>query len=110
MRPVRPVGSNRETRWKAIVYERHGGPDVLSFEDVPDPRPADGQVLVDVQAVGVNFRDVYEREGREYVRTPPPIVGIEGAGTVARTGRRVGWTGVPNTYAQPGPAEPQARV
>ena len=95
---------------KAIVYERHGGPDVLSFEDVPDPRPADGQVLVDVEAVGVNFRDVYEREGREYVRTPPAIVGIEGAGKIAGTGRRVVWTGVPNSYAERVAADPQALV
>lgn len=94
----------------AVVYERHGGPEVLSFKNVPDPRPGDGQVLVDVEAVGVNFRDVYEREGREYVRTPPAIVGIEGAGKVAETGQPVVWTGVPNSYAERVAADPQALV
>ena len=49
---------------QAVVVERTGGPEVLTVGEVPDPVPGDGQVLVDVAAVGVNFRDVYEREGR----------------------------------------------
>ncbi len=94
----------------AVVYERHGGPDVLDYKEVPDPTPHGNQVLVKVEAVGVNFRDVYEREGREYVLTPPAILGIEGAGTIADTGERVVWTSVPNSYAERIAADPSHLV
>lgn len=90
----------------AVVYERHGGPEVLEYRKVPDPSPVDGQVLVEVEAAGVNFRDVYEREGREYVIQPPAIVGVEGAGTVVETGQRVAWFGVPLSYAERVAADP----
>ena len=50
---------------RAVVFERNGGPEVLEYKEVPDPSPRAGEVLVDVEAVGVNFRDVYEREGRD---------------------------------------------
>lgn len=85
---------------KAVVYERHGGPDVLEFKDVPDPSPREGEVLVDVEAVGVNYRDVYEREGRSYAIEPPAVIGVEGAGTVAETGERVAWIGAQGSYAE----------
>jgi NADPH:quinone reductase len=85
---------------RAIVFERHGGPEVLECKEAPDPAPAAGQVLVDVEAVGVNYRDVYEREGRGYGAKPPAVIGVEGAGTVLDTGERVGWVNVPHGYAQ----------
>ncbi|MGY1620782.1 quinone oxidoreductase family protein [Geodermatophilus sp. SYSU D00965] len=70
------------------------------MRDGPDPEPGDGQVLVDVEAVGVNFRDVYEREGRPpYGSELPAVVGAEGAGTVVGTGERVAWLDVPASYA-----------
>lgn len=94
----------------AVVYERHGGPDVLDYKEVPDPIPHGSQVLVNVEAVGVNFRDVYEREGREYVLNPPAILGIEGAGTIADTGERVVWSGVPHSYAERIVTEPSSLV
>src|ERR671937_1055860 len=84
----------------AIVFERNGGPEVLEFKNSPDPSPRDGQVLVEVEAVGVNFRDVYEREGHGYGSSPPAIIGVEGAGTVAGTGERVAWINVPGSYAE----------
>ncbi|MEX5720431.1 quinone oxidoreductase family protein [Geodermatophilus maliterrae] len=85
---------------QAVVYERTGGPEVLTVRDVPDPEPGDGEVLVDVEAVGVNFRDVYEREGRPpYTADPPAVLGAEGAGRVVGTGERVAWLGVPGSYA-----------
>src|SRR5947199_9758819 len=95
---------------RAVVYERHGGPDVLAYQDVPDPMPGEGQVLVNVEAVGVNFRDVYEREGGAYAQEPPAIVGVEGAGTVADTGERVAWVGVPGSYAERVVAPPEQLV
>jgi NADPH2:quinone reductase len=85
---------------KAVVYERHGGPEVLEYREVPDPTPGEGQVLVRVEAVGVNFRDVYEREGRAYRTEPPAVIGVEGAGTVLDTGERVAWIGVQGSYAE----------
>jgi NADPH2:quinone reductase len=85
---------------RAIVFERNGGPDVLELKDVPDPVPSEGQVLVDVEAVGVNYRDVYEREGGGYGAQPPAIIGVEGAGTISGTGERVGWVAVPGSYAE----------
>jgi NADPH2:quinone reductase len=85
---------------KAVIYERHGGPEVLQFKDAPDPTPAEGQVLVNVEAVGVNFRDVYEREGRSYAIEPPAVIGIEGAGTVAGSDERVAWSGAQGSYAE----------
>ncbi len=85
---------------RAVVYERHGGPDVLDYREAPDPQPGEDEVLVKVEAVGINFRDVYEREGRSYALEPPAIVGVEGAGTIAETGERVAWTGVPGSYAE----------
>jgi NADPH2:quinone reductase len=85
---------------KAVVYEHHGGPEVLELRDVPDPTPDGGVVLVDVEAVGVNYRDVYEREGQSYATEPPAVIGVEGAGTVADTGERVAWIGVQGSYAE----------
>jgi len=85
---------------RAVVYDSHGGPDVLEVRDVPNPEPAEDQVLVDVEAIGVNYRDVYEREGRGYRVEPPAIIGVEGAGTIAGTGERVAWVGVQGSYAE----------
>src|SRR2546421_11642528 len=85
---------------RAVVYDSHGGPDVLEVRDVPNPEPAEDQVLVDVEAIGVNYRDVYEREGRGYRVEPPAIIGVEGTGTIAGTGDRVAWVGVQGSYAE----------
>jgi NADPH2:quinone reductase len=85
---------------RAIVFERNGGPDVLEYKDVDEPEPAEGQVLIDVEAVGVNYRDVYEREGPDYGAKPPAIIGVEGAGTIRGTGERVAWNHVLGSYAE----------
>ncbi|HEY1509460.1 MAG TPA: quinone oxidoreductase [Solirubrobacteraceae bacterium] len=85
---------------RAVVFESNGGPDVLQLKEMPDPTPGDGEVVVDVEAVGINYRDVYEREGNGYGSKPPAIIGVEGAGTVADSDERVAWSGVPGSYAQ----------
>lgn len=85
---------------RAVVFETHGGPEVLSAKEVPDPSPADGQVLVRVEAVGINYRDVYEREGQGYGSEPPAVIGVEGAGTLVDSGERVAWVAVPGSYAE----------
>ena len=84
----------------AIVFERNGGPEVLEAKEAPDPQPGEGEVLVDVEAVGVNYRDVYERTGTGYGSQPPAIIGVEGAGRIAESGEAVAWVGVPGSYAQ----------
>jgi NADPH2:quinone reductase len=85
---------------RAVWFERHGGPEVLEYKEVPDPEPGEGQVLVDVDAVGVNYRDVYERTEESYGSKAPAILGAEGAGRVVGTGERVAWNGVPGSYAE----------
>lgn len=95
---------------RAIVVTRSGGPEVLELREEPAPRPGAGQVLVDVEAIGVNFRDIYERQGN-YPGTPPPplVAGAEGAGTIVEAGaevedlavgRRVAWSAALGSYAE----------
>ena len=93
---------------KAIRVNAYGGPEALSFEDVPDPAPAAGQALVRVEAAGVNFIDVYQRMGI-YKNPVPFTLGQEGAGiveavadgvTTVKPGDRVAWTSVMGSYAQ----------
>ena len=75
---------------KAIRYHEFGGPEVLRLEDLPDPKPGDGDVLVSLAASGVNPAEVSRRAGR-MGRTAdfPLLLGIEGAGTVAEVGSDV---------------------
>ena len=85
---------------RAIYFERNGGPEVLEVKDVPSPTPTASQVLVDVEAIGINFRDVYERKGGGYGSAPPAIIGVEGAGRIHDTGERVAWAHVAGSYAE----------
>lgn len=73
---------------KAIQVREHGGPEVLTPTEVPDPEPGPWQVLVEVAAVGVNFIDVYHRTGL-YPLPLPLIPGAEGAGRVVAVGEGV---------------------
>jgi NADPH:quinone reductase len=73
---------------RAALVRRLGGPEVVTVEELPDPTPDAGEVLVDVAASGVNFIDTYERAGR-YRMSLPFIVGSEGAGTVRDVGANV---------------------
>ena len=75
-----------DTTGPALVVTAHGGTDVLAVEDRPAPEPGAGEVLVEVAAAGVNFLDVYQREG-VYPTKPPFVGGNEGAGTVRRRAR-----------------------
>jgi NADPH2:quinone reductase len=73
---------------KAIVVNEHGGPEVLSYEDVPDPEPGPGEARVRLAAAGVNFIDIYQRTGL-YPVEPPFVLGQEGAGEVDAVGESV---------------------
>ena len=55
---------------KAMQITEYGGPEVLKYVDLPDPVAADDQAVVDIQAVGVNFTDIYSRQGRQSSRPP----------------------------------------
>jgi NADPH2:quinone reductase len=96
---------------RAVIGSQHGGPEVLQIGEVAPPEPGPGQLLVDVAAAGVNYMDIYQREGRPpYASaTLPYVPGAEGAGTVAAVGPgvsdfavgdRVAWTQVPASYAE----------
>ncbi|MDQ5828600.1 MAG: quinone oxidoreductase [Actinomycetota bacterium] len=73
---------------KAIRVNEHGGPEVLSYEDVPDPEPGPGEARVRLAASGVNFIDVYQRTGL-YPKETPFTLGQEGAGEVDAVGEGV---------------------
>lgn len=93
---------------KAIRIHEHGGPDVLRYEEIPDPEPSPGAAIVKVEAAGVNFIDIYFRTGL-YPAELPIVNGQEGAGTVTavgsevtavQVGDRVAYTGVHGAYAE----------
>ena len=93
---------------KAIQVKQPGGPEVLELVDVPVPEPKANDAVVKLVASGVNFIDVYQREGR-YKVPLPFVLGQEGAGVVTavgsdvtsvKAGDRVAWTGVLGGYAQ----------
>jgi len=70
---------------KAIRVHRYGGPEEMTLEEVPLPKPEEGHALVRLKAVGVNFIDIYQRMGL-YPMPLPFTPGNEGAGTVEATG------------------------
>lgn len=93
---------------KAIRVHAPGGPEVLRYEDVPEPQPKPGEAVVRVEAAGLNFIDVYNRTGL-YKTALPITLGREGAGTVlsvaadvkeVAVGDRVAWAGVAGAYAE----------
>jgi len=75
---------------KAILVREFGGPEVLKLEEIPTPRPAAGQVLVRIHAVGVNPYDTYMRNGVYAIKPPLPYTpGSDGAGVVEAVGQGV---------------------
>ena len=73
---------------RAIRVHTPGGPDALQLDDVPDPEPRPGQVVIRLETIGVNFIDIYHRRG-EYEFQTPYAIGMEGAGSVAAVGEGV---------------------
>ncbi|MCZ6788661.1 MAG: quinone oxidoreductase [Chloroflexi bacterium] len=93
---------------KAIQVSQTGGPEVLQYVDVTDPSPGPGQALVELQAIGVNYTDVYTRSGMGPA-TLPVVPGQEGAGVVAEVGEGVtevapgdlvAYASAPRSYAE----------
>ena len=73
---------------RAVRVHENGGPEVMRLEQVPDPVPADTELLIDVEVVGINFIEIYQREGL-YPRPLPLTLGAEAAGTVRAVGPAV---------------------
>jgi NADPH2:quinone reductase len=98
---------------RAIQMTQTGGPEVMALRDLPTPAPGPGQALVRIEACGVNFIDVYQREGRYPVQLPF-FPGQEAAGTIAslgpsdpgatsvglKIGDRVAWANILGAYAE----------
>jgi zinc-binding alcohol dehydrogenase/oxidoreductase len=73
---------------KAVRIHEDGGPEVLRYEDVPDPVPGEGEVLVELRAASLNHLDLWLRKGLPSV-PKPRILGADGAGVIAGTEERV---------------------
>jgi NADPH2:quinone reductase len=93
---------------KAVRIHAPGGPEVMRYDDVPQPEPKAGEALVKVDAAGLNYIDVYFRSG-QYKANLPLTLGMEAGGTVAaigpnvteiKVGDKVAYTGVPGAYAE----------
>ena len=93
---------------KAIRVKTLGGPEVLTLEDIPDPKPGPGEAVVKLEAAGLNYIDVYYRTGL-YKAQLPITLGVEGGGVVTevgpnvaevKVGDRVAYSGVLGSYAQ----------
>jgi NADPH2:quinone reductase len=94
---------------RVIQVEQRGGPEVLTVAEQPAPQPGPGQVVAEIAAAGVNYMDIYQREGVGGYGPPLPFVtGGEGAGTIIAVGAdvtdlavgdRVAWVG-PGSYAE----------
>ena len=93
---------------KAIRVEEQGCPEVMVYQDFELPPPAPGQIQIKQEAIGVNFRDIYQRSG-EYPMKLPYTPGTEGAGTITALGDgvtgfsigdRVGYYGALGAYAE----------
>jgi NADPH:quinone reductase len=93
---------------KAVRFHRHGGPEVMQYEDVQVGDPGPGQARIRHTAIGVNFVDTYQRSGL-YPMPLPMVAGNEAAGVVEAvgtgvtelsTGDRIAYTGVPGSYCE----------
>ncbi|MBN1145669.1 MAG: zinc-binding dehydrogenase [Anaerolineales bacterium] len=75
---------------KAVLFQKHGGVDVLQYADFPTPEPGPGEVLVRLKAAALNRLDLWVREGWPGIRLDyPHIPGADGAGEVAAVGQSV---------------------
>jgi NADPH:quinone reductase-like Zn-dependent oxidoreductase len=79
---------------KAVVFEEHGGPEVLHYTDIPDPEPRPFEVLIEVRAAGANFNDIWARRGMPGMKVVfPHVSGSDVAGVVRAVGDEVGGDG-----------------
>src|SRR2546427_3956796 len=77
---------------KAVIFQQHGGPEVLQYTDVADPNIKPNEVLIEVRACAVNHLDVWVRGGLPGIKIPlPHILGNDVAGVVCEVGELVTW-------------------
>ncbi|MGZ4160186.1 MAG: quinone oxidoreductase family protein [Neobacillus sp.] len=75
---------------KSLIFEKFGGPEVLTYIEIPDPTVKKNEILLRMKAIGLNFADVYRRKGNYHLAGDPPyILGYEGAGIVEQVGENV---------------------
>lgn len=93
---------------KAVRVHKYGGPEVLAVEEIPVPEPRPGQARVKIEAIGINYIDIYQRTGLYPLQTPFTL-GREAAGTVdavgpnateVKVGDRVAYAMEPGAYAE----------
>ena len=93
---------------KAVRVHKYGGPEVLTIDEVPVPEPKAGETRVKIEAIGVNYIDIYQRTGLYPLQTPFTL-GTEGAGIVdavgpnvteVKKGERVGYASILGSYAE----------
>lgn len=89
---------------KALCFDQFGDADVLYYGEIPDPIVKQGELLIEMRAIGLNFADVYRRKGNYHLKgNPPYIAGYEGAGIIMdvngsskfKAGDRVAFADVP---------------
>lgn len=93
---------------KAVVADPVGGPESLRYLDLPDPQPTEGEAVIQVEAIGVNFIDIYFRTGLYKAPETPVRLGNEASGTVSavgpgvglKVGQRVAYTMARGAYAE----------
>lgn len=73
----------------AITFSRHGNPDVLEIQELPEPHPATGQVSIRVSYASINFADIMVRRGQHHVAQLPVVPGIEVSGVIHMLGEGV---------------------
>ena len=79
---------------KAVVFEEHGGPDVLQYIEIPEPEPKPFEVLIEVKAAGANFNDIWARRGMPGMKVIfPHVAGSDVSGVVKAVGSDVSGTG-----------------
>lgn len=80
---------------KAVIFDHHGGPEVLKFAEVADPQVNPDEVLIEVRACALNHLDVWARNGLPGIKIPlPHILGNDIAGVVREVGELVSWVNV----------------
>jgi NADPH:quinone reductase-like Zn-dependent oxidoreductase len=88
---------------KAVVFEEHGGPEVLNYSEIPDPEPKPFEVLIEVRAAGANFNDIWARRGMPGMKVVfPHVAGSDVAGVVRAVGSEVSGRGFGSSPVQVG--------
>ncbi len=96
------------TQMNALTFSEFGDPEVLDYIKLPVPALNDGEVLVKLKAIGLNYADIYRRKGNYHLKgNPPYIAGYEGAGEIVgsksdkyNVGQRIAFTDVPYANAE----------